>query len=112
MLQIPQRQPVEVIRAAPDRPFEAVERPLQSLLQFSAEDFFSHRVRVSGVVTHAVRGEGFWLSGAEAGLRVRSKQGDLLRMGDQVTVLGFLSRANAAGTGGHAHRLREQRGSL
>lgn len=92
MLQIPRGEPVIVTRPAPEHPFEALERPVSSLLQFSPEDLFSHRVRVSGVVTHAVMGEGFWIRSGPVGLRVRSLQSQLLAVGDQVTVLGFLSR--------------------
>lgn len=94
MLQIPRGQAAFVTRAAPVDPFAASERPVRGLLQFSTEDLFSHRVRVSGVVTHAVMGEGFWLRSGDVGLRVRSLQSQLLAVGDQVTVLGFLSRGD------------------
>lgn len=94
MLQIPSGQTVLVTRAAPEDPFSAVERPVSSLLQFSTEDLLSHRVRVSGVVTHAVIGEGFWIRSGDVGLRVRSAQAQLLAVGDAVTVLGFLSRGD------------------
>lgn len=94
LLQIPHGQKVQVLRAAPTHPFSIAERPIQTLLQFSAEDLFSHRVHVSGVVTHAVLGEGFWLSGPTAGVRVLSQQTDPLCVGDKVSVLGFLSRGD------------------
>jgi signal transduction histidine kinase len=92
VLQIPRNQPVFVTRSAPADPFAVAERPVSSLLQFSAEDWFSHRVRVGGVVTHAVPGEGFWIHSGEQGLRVRSIQAEALAVGDRVEVLGFLSR--------------------
>ena len=85
-------EPVAVIRQAPDDPFNVTERPINTLFQFSAEDLFSHRVCVSGVVTHAVRGEGFWIHNGGEGLRVHSLQNNELTVGDQVKVLGFLSR--------------------
>ena len=92
VLQISGNQPVWVTRPAPVKPFAVAERPISSLMQFSAEDLFSHRVRVSGVVTHAVLGEGFWIHSGEQGLRVRSFQKETLAVGDRVEVLGFLSR--------------------
>lgn len=92
VLQIPGSQPVFVTRPAPADPFGVAERPISSLMQFSAEDLFSHRVRVSGVVTCAMPGEGFWIHSGEQGLRVRSFQNEPLAVGDRVEVLGFLSR--------------------
>jgi signal transduction histidine kinase len=91
VLNIPRDQSVFVIRPAPADPFAVTERTVSSLMQFSAEDLFSHRVRVSGVVTHAVLGGGFWIHSGEQGLRVRSFQKEPLSVGDRVDVLGFLS---------------------
>ncbi|MBI4325633.1 MAG: sensor histidine kinase [Chloroflexi bacterium] len=90
LLEIPRDQPVVVTRPAPEEPFAIVERPIRSLMQFSAEDWFSHRVRVSGVVTYAVLGEGFWIQSGNEGLRVRNRQNESLTVGDRVEVLGFL----------------------
>jgi signal transduction histidine kinase len=92
VLEIPRNQPVYVPSPAPAEPFAVAERPVSSLMQFSAEDLFSHRVRVSGVVTHAILGEGFWIHSGEQGLRVHSLQNEPLAVGDRVDVLGFLSR--------------------
>jgi signal transduction histidine kinase len=92
VLQIPVHQPVLVTRPAPAEPFAVAQRSISSLMQFNAEDLFIHRVRVSGVVTHAVLGEGFWIHSGEQGLRVHSFQQEPLAVGDRVDVLGFLSR--------------------
>ena len=92
MLQIPDNQPVLVTHPAPAEPFAVAERSVGSLMQFSADDLFSHRVRVSGVVTHAVLGDGFWIRNGKQGLRVRSFQKEALAIGDRVELLGFLSQ--------------------
>jgi signal transduction histidine kinase len=94
ILHIPRGQAVMIERPAPDDPFATVERPASSLLKFSVEDLFRHRVRVRGVVTHTLMGEGFWLRSGGVGLRVRSTQPQPLTVGDEVTVLGFLTRGD------------------
>src|SRR5690242_8354370 len=89
ILQMPSDEPATVTCPAPAQPFQTPERTISSLLQFSPQDLFSHRVRVGGVVTYAVIGEGFWIRGDGKGIRVQSKQNQLLAVGDRVDVLGF-----------------------
>ena len=56
VLQVPEHVNVEVIKPAPAFPYDAPLRPADSLLQFSPENTFGHRVHVHGMVTHARAG--------------------------------------------------------
>lgn len=94
VLQVPDGRTVFVTRPAPAEPFAVAERPISSLMQFNTGNLFSHRVRVSGVVTHAVMGEGFWILNGGEGLHVHSLQNQMLGVGDRVDVLGFLKRGD------------------
>jgi signal transduction histidine kinase len=96
VLSVPDQLPVSVLRAPPQDPFAVAVRPVDSLMQFNAEDLFIHRVRVRGVVTHAQPGEGFWIQEAGHGLQVLSRQAEALAVGDQMDVLGFLGRGKYA----------------
>jgi signal transduction histidine kinase len=88
LLSVPHTVPVVVETAAPVDGFAAAVRSVGSLMQFSPEGPFGHRVHVRGLVTCQSLGE-FWIKDNALGLRIQSAQEGALHPGDEVDVLGF-----------------------
>jgi len=95
VLQVPEYVSVEVIKPAPAHPYDAPVRPADSLLQFSPDNPFGHRVHVHGIVTHARAGASVWIRDGHAGLQIQTRQPDLLAPGDRIEVLGFPAYGSA-----------------
>ena len=89
VLMVPGEPHLTVEKPAPTNPFAAPLREPQSLMLFSLEDTLRHRVRVRGTVLHQIPGTGFWLRAAGHGLRVETRQAQMLSPGDEVEALGF-----------------------
>lgn len=91
-LAIPQGEPIEILQAGTTNLDSLPLRPVESLLQFSADQTYAHRVRVRGVVIHSEPQEGFWIHGTGGGTRIYSKENGSLPVGTEVDVFGFLKR--------------------
>jgi signal transduction histidine kinase len=89
VLQLPTSSAVQVLKPAPENPFDGPVRAANSLLQFSADAPASHRIHVRGVVTHAQVGAQLWIRDISAGLRIQTRQMDEVQAGDEIDVLGF-----------------------
>ena len=86
LLVVPAGVPVAVLRPPPTAvPIRRVDR----LMSFASDGLPGHRVRVSGVVTHHLTGNGIWLEQNGRGLRVVYRQGPALAPGEVVEVTGF-----------------------
>ena len=92
VLHIPRDEEIIVDRPAPADPFNAPVTSIASLMQFAPDGSYGHRARVRGIVSYHRHGEQLWLRDGERGLRVRTRQTDLLQPGDEVDVLGFPNR--------------------
>ncbi|HXK11294.1 MAG TPA: PAS domain S-box protein [Vicinamibacteria bacterium] len=79
---------IEVVRPAPD-PFAAPPRPLEAVLQFSADEPDSHRIRVQGSVTAQRLGSVLYVQDATGAMRVETEQPTAVQPGDRVDVAGF-----------------------
>jgi signal transduction histidine kinase len=88
LLSVPHTVPVVTEVPAPVDGFAAPVRSVGSLMQFTPEGSFGHRVHVRGVVTCQVPGE-FWMKDHALGLRVQAAQEGVVHPGDEVDVLGF-----------------------
>ena len=66
-------------------------RSVENLMQFSPVQSYVHRVRVRGVVIHSQPGEDFWIRDGGRGLHVVCDEKELLEVGAEVDVFGFLS---------------------
>ena len=82
---------MEVIKPAPTHPFDASLRSAESLLQFTPQVPFGHRVHVRGVVLYEQPGSLVWIRDDSSGLRVQTPEKADLQPGDKVDVLGFPS---------------------
>jgi signal transduction histidine kinase len=89
VLQVPPGIPVTVEKAAPSDPFAAPVRSATSLLLFSPENSFGHRIHLRGAVTYGQPGASIWIRDESAGLRLQARSPSEVRPGDLLDVLGF-----------------------
>lgn len=91
LLVVPAGVATEVVRSPPA---EVPVRQIDRLMSFASDGFFGHRVRVTGVVTYHLPGEGFWLEENGRGLRVIHPEGVVYSAGEAVEVTGFPAAGN------------------
>jgi signal transduction histidine kinase len=89
LLSIPRGCEVEILHPGPAAPFKEPVHPLSSLLEYSPDDAFGHRLHVRGTVIHQEPGQGIWIQEGKWGARIQTAQTDQLASGDQIDVLGF-----------------------
>ena len=89
VLQVPHGRKVRVDKPAPPQPFDVPLQSLGSLLQFSPQTPFGHRIHVHGVVTLCHPDALVWIHDDASGLRLQTEQTDDLQPGDEIEVLGF-----------------------
>ncbi len=85
LLVVPSGVVVDVVEPPPA---EVPVRGINRLISFGSRDF-GHRVRVSGVVTYHLPGEGFWFEEDGGGLRVILSDDIHLSPGEKIEVTGF-----------------------
>jgi signal transduction histidine kinase len=88
-LLVPRPEDLVVEVPAPAEPFNVPTRPMSSLLQFTPQESFGHRVKVSGTVIYFEPGRLLVLQGEDQGLEVQTRERGELQLGDVVEVLGF-----------------------
>lgn len=88
--------PVQIEKPAPADPFAAPVRSVSSLLQFSPNADYKHRVHTRGVVTYQEPRGFVWLQDELSGLQVQTRQSDELHPGDEVDVVGYVRYGAAA----------------
>lgn len=91
LLVVPTGIPIQVVRPPP---MEVPVRRIDRLMSFASDGAFGHRVRVNGVVTYHLPGEGFWIEENGHGLRVVQPEGHVLAAGEAVEVTGFPVQGN------------------
>ncbi len=89
VLRIPFLHDITVEEDAPTDFYDLPRRPVRSLESLASGENMM-RVRVSGVVEHAVAGKRFYLQDDGAGLLLLSHQKQPLRAGDRVEAVGIL----------------------
>jgi len=80
---------VKIERPAPADPFDLPLRPLRSLLQFGDAGGFIQRVKVSGVLTYAHPGQGFYLQDGTQGVYVHTSQAIPGVLGSRLEAVGY-----------------------
>ncbi len=93
-LMVPRPEDLKLEIPAAQNPFAVPVRPVGSLLQFTPQENFSHRVKVSGRVTYFVPGSTLYLQDEERGVQVHTKSREPLAVGDEAEVLGFVSQGD------------------
>ncbi len=88
-LLVPRETDLVVEKPAPANPFDVPTQGISSLLQFTAQGSFGHRVKVAGTVVYQEPGIALFIQDEKEGLYCQTRQRTPVRIGDQVEVLGF-----------------------
>lgn len=88
-LLIPRPEDFVVEKSAPADPFDIPAQSIASLLQFTPQGTYGHRVKIAGTVIYQHLGESLFVQDENQGLFVQTKQPVLLKAGDRVEVVGF-----------------------
>ena len=96
VLQVPRGVAVQVKKFPPADPYAEPLRSSDSLLQYSPEISFGHRLHVRGVVTHSQPDALVWIRDASSGLRIQLGDTNDLQPGDEIDALGFAVYGSSA----------------
>ncbi len=90
-LMVPRLEDITIEKAAPSDPFSVPAQPIKSLLQYSAQGSYGHRLKVVGTVTLRTTDRLYIQEGSE-GVCIQTRQPSRVRVGERVEVLGFPAR--------------------
>ena len=90
-LLVPRLEDFIIEKAAPADPFSVPVQPLSSLLQYSAQGSYGHRLKVVGTVTLRY-GDRLYIQDEQQGLCIQTGEKTRVTVGDRVEVLGFPAR--------------------
>ena len=88
-LLVPRPADVVVEQAAAGNPFDTPAQPITSLLRFTPQASYGHRVKVVGTVACQEAGRALFIQDAAEGLFVQTRLRLPVQAGDRVEVLGF-----------------------
>jgi PAS domain S-box-containing protein len=88
-LHVPSLDQVKVLEPAPADPFAIGTTRIDAVATFDPDRFAGRRVKIQGVVTLLIRGQGFILQDDSAGMRVFTRQTNEVHLGDLVEAIGF-----------------------
>ena len=80
---------VKILEPPPSDPFAIETTPLAAVATFDPNRLAGRRVKVRGVVTLRMPGQGFILQDETGGMRVLARQTNQVAIGDSLEVLGF-----------------------
>jgi hypothetical protein len=88
-LLVPTAGDMTVEKSAPGDPFQIPTQDLNSLLQFTPQGDFSHRVKLRGAVSYAEPGDAVFIQDEKTGVYCETRLRTPLQPGDLVEVVGF-----------------------
>ncbi|MDB6112748.1 MAG: hypothetical protein JWR69_4498, partial [Pedosphaera sp.] len=88
-LHAPSLDQVRILEPPPADPFAMEATRIDAVATFDPDRLAGRRVKVNGVVTLRIPGQGFILQDASGGMRVLTRQTNEIHMGDLMEVLGF-----------------------
>jgi PAS domain S-box-containing protein len=88
-LHAPSLAHVKVLEPPPGDPFAIETTPLAAVATFDPHRLAGRRVKVQGIVTLRMPGQGFILQDQTGGIRVLARQTNEVALGDSLEVLGF-----------------------
>ena len=91
-LMVPRPDHLIVDRPAPADPFSSPARPVGSLLQFSAHEPVSSRIKIAGEVTYFEPGQKAYIQEGNQGVEVRTRSEESLQPGDRVEAAGYVGQ--------------------
>jgi signal transduction histidine kinase len=86
---------VTVLRPPPSDLFAQSTMPLGNVMQYRSGTDYWHPVRVAGIVTYYIPGEGLYLEDDGKALFVKTRQVDRITPGDRVEVVGYPASHNS-----------------
>jgi PAS domain S-box-containing protein len=90
-LLVPRPEDLAVEKPAPGKGFDTRAQPIESLLQFSPQGTYGHRVKVAGTVIYQ-RGNSLYIENGKTGLYAQTVSDEPVHPGDTVEVLGFADK--------------------
>ena len=93
-LMVPRPEDLKIEIPATKAPFDTLTRPIGSLLQFTPQETYGHRVKVEGTVIYFEPGSVMFLQEANQGVEVQTRERLALNLGDRVEALGFVGRGD------------------
>ncbi|MDB6017827.1 MAG: Integral rane sensor signal transduction histidine kinase [Pedosphaera sp.] len=91
-LMVPRPDDLVIEQPVTEDPFAIKARPIGSLLQFTPQGSFDHRVKLEGTVIYFEPGHALFVQDVEQGIEVRTKSREPLQLGDRVEVLGYVGQ--------------------
>jgi signal transduction histidine kinase len=91
-LMVPRPDDLKIQTPATRDPFAAPSRPIGSLLQFTPQETYGHRVKVAGTVIYFEPGSAVFLQNGKHGVEIQTQETDPLELGDHAEALGFVSQ--------------------
>ena len=88
-LLVPRETDLVIEKPASATPFDVPTKGISSLLQFTAQGTFGHRVKLAGTVVYQESGVALFIQDEKEGLYCQTRQRVPVQAGDQVEVLGF-----------------------
>jgi PAS domain S-box-containing protein len=88
-LRVPSLDQIKILEAAPADPFAIATTPIDAVATFDPDRFAGRRLKIQGVVTLRMPGQGFIVQDASGGMRVLTRQTNEMHVGDLVEAIGF-----------------------
>jgi PAS domain S-box-containing protein len=93
-LHVPSLDHIKILEPAPADPFAIGTTRIDAVATFDPDRFAGRRVKIQGVVTLRMTGQGFILQDAWSGMRVFTRQTNQVQLGDLVEAIGFPAIGN------------------
>lgn len=93
-LHAPSLDRVRILEPPPADPFTIATTPIDTVATFDPDRLAGRRLKIQGVVTLRLPGQGFILQDASGGMRVLTRQTNEVHIGDSVEALGFPAIGN------------------
>jgi PAS domain S-box-containing protein len=88
-LHVPSLEHIKILESPPGDPFSIATTRIDAVATFDPDRFAGRRVKIQGVVTLRIIGQGFIVQDNSAGMRVLTRQTNTVRVGDLVEAIGF-----------------------
>jgi hypothetical protein len=88
-LRVPSFQQIAVLEPVPSNPFAVQATDIGSVGTFDLNRLAGRRLKINGIVTLILAGEGFFVQDHSGGIKVKSPEIGELEIGDSIDILGF-----------------------
>lgn len=88
-LHVPSLEQIKILEPPPTDPFAIGTTRIDAVATFDPDRFAGRRVKIQGVVTLRITGQGFIVQDDSGGMRVFTRETNAVHLGDLVDVIGF-----------------------